>query len=317
MEVSFILFSVLGIATLLAFVGFFVYSIVWKVRAEQRLKKLVVQDRKAYGEETGPLAEVVTVMKEKLKPFAKYSSPGGPWETSSLRQKLTNAGFRNQSAALIYFGAKTVATFTFPIIFLLGLALTNVHFDSIRMMILVLLLCATGYFLPNFALSHLITLRRRDLFENFPDALDLMRVCVEAGLGLDVAISRVGEEFKVRSKALSDEFRQVALEQRAGSTREKAFRNLSQRVGLKDIDALVSTLIQAERFGTSIADALQVHSETLRVERRQRAEEMAAKIPTKILMPLILCIFPILFIIILSPAIVNLGRVFKASGIGQ
>ena len=140
---------------------------------------------------------------------------------------------------------------------------------------------------------------------SFPDALDLLRTCVEAGLSADAGLARVGEEMRIRSRALADELRQVVLEQRAGASRNQALANMAERVGIRDVEAMVASLIQSEKFGTSIAESLRVYSESLRLDRRLKAEEQAAKIPTKILLPLIACIFPLLFILILAPPLHN------------
>ena len=143
-----------------------------------------------------------------------------------------------------------------------------------------------------------------------PDALDLLRLCVQAGLGLDAAIERVGREMRHARPILSEEFALTGLALRAGSSRAEALRNLSQRVGLKDIDALVAMLIQADRFGTSVSESLAVYAESLRIQRRLRAEEAAAKLPVKLLIPLIFCVFPSLLTVLLGPVVVTLAREF-------
>lgn len=163
-----------------------------------------------------------------------------------------------------------------------------------------------GYFLPTGVLDRLVAMRQRELFLAFPDALDLLRVCVEAGLGLDAAVERVGREMQIESQALAQEFSLLGLELRAGAGRTDALRNLALRIGLKDIDTLVAMLIQADRFGTNMADSLLVHSESLRSKRRLAAEEAAAKLPVKILMPLIFCVFPALLTVLLGPAVINI-----------
>jgi len=150
--------------------------------------------------------------------------------------------------------------------------------------------------------------RQRELFESFPDALDLIRVCVSAGLGLDAAIARVGQELKIKSQALAEEFRLLSLELRAGASRAQALRNLSKRTGVDDINALVAMLIQAERFGTNVSDSLRVHADALRTKRQLRAQEQAAKIPVKLTIPMALCILPALFIVAVGPAAINILR---------
>jgi tight adherence protein C len=147
------------------------------------------------------------------------------------------------------------------------------------------------------------------VFENLPDAIDLMMVCIEAGLGLDAAIARVAQEMRLKSDLLADELHLVGLELRAGSTRERALRNLALRTGVEEVDGLVTMLVQADRFGTSIADSLRVHADMLRTRRRQRAEEAAAKIAVKLLFPLIFCIFPSLMLVLLGPAFIAIYRI--------
>jgi len=169
-----------------------------------------------------------------------------------------------------------------------------------------LIAASFGYYLPNGILARLVSSRQSELFLVFPDALDLLRVCVEAGLGLDAAVERVGREMQIESKALAQEFSLLGLELRAGATRTNAMRNLALRIGLEDIDGLVSMLIQADRFGTSISESLKMHSESLRTKRRLVAEEDAAKLPVKILMPLIFCVFPALLTVLLGPAVINI-----------
>jgi tight adherence protein C len=151
--------------------------------------------------------------------------------------------------------------------------------------------------------------RQREIFESFPDALDLMTVCVEAGLALDAALARVGEEMRLKSVTLAEELHLVSLEMRAGSSRERALRNLALRTGVEEIDSLVALLVQSDRFGTSVADSLRVHSDGLRTKRRLRAEEAAAKIAVKLLFPLIFCIFPALMLVLLGPSFITMARV--------
>jgi tight adherence protein C len=155
--------------------------------------------------------------------------------------------------------------------------------------------------------------RQRQIFDSFPNALDLMRVCISAGLGLDAAIDRVGKELKIESKALAEEFHTLNLELRTGATHENALKNLATRTGVEDIRALVGMLIQTEHFGTSVAEALRVHADGLRSKRTLRAQETAAKIPVKLTIPMILCIFPALMVVVLGPAILSIsGTMFPA-----
>ena len=159
--------------------------------------------------------------------------------------------------------------------------------------------------------------RQREIFETFPDALDLMTVCVESGLGLDAALAKVTEEMRLKSIPLAEELHLVNLELRAGSTREKALRNLALRTGVDEVNTFVTMLVQADRFGTSIGDSLRVFSDELRTKRRLRAEEMAAKIPLKLLFPLVFCIFPSLMLVLLGPAFIQVYRILLPTMAGQ
>jgi tight adherence protein C len=180
-----------------------------------------------------------------------------------------------------------------------------------------LLLAAIGFYLPNAVLSFIVRRRQQQIFENFPAALDLMIICIEAGLSTDAAIARVAQEMTLTSPVVGEELHLVTLELRAGNSKEKALRNMAKRAGVADVDALATMLIQAEQFGTSIADSLRVHSDHLRYKRRQLAEERAAKVALKLLMPLIFCIFPALILIMLGPSFIQIGKVLLPSMAGQ
>ncbi|MGF6530623.1 MULTISPECIES: type II secretion system F family protein [Paraburkholderia] len=251
---------------------------------------------------------------------AKLSLPTEGWDKSVLRTRFMNAGWRSASAPAVYFAAKTVLALSLPLIALLMLSsLPGGISNSLLMVAALLMLLATlGYYLPNVVLSRQIDRRQQDIFENLPDALDLMTVCVEAGLGVDAAMLRVADEIHVKSQVMSDEFSLVLLELRAGSSREKALRNLAMRTGVADVETLVGMLVQAERFGTSVGAALRVHTDMLRTKRRHLAEERAAKVALKLLFPLMFFIFPALLIVLLGPAVIQIYRVMlpTVSGIG-
>lgn len=242
-------------------------------------------------------------------PIAKLLLPAEGWEESKLRIRFMNAGYRTSSAPVLYFAAKAILTFVLPGLLLLYAGTAKTEFSPNTFILMLVVSAAIGYFLPNAILAHKIQLRKREIFESFPDAIDLMTVCVEAGLGLDAALSRVGEEMHLTSPTLAEELHLVNLELRAGSTRERALRNLALRTGVDEVDMLVAMLVQADRFGTSVADSLRVHSDSLRTKRRQRAEEAAARIPVKLLFPLIFCIFPSMLLVLLGPAFISIYRV--------
>jgi len=245
-----------------------------------------------------------------LAPVAKLSgAEEEEWEQSALRTRFMNAGMRHASMGVLYFAAKTSLAIILPLLTYVGMVLANSHLTGNSLMFWLLLAAAVGYYLPNYALRYAVNHRQREIFESFPDALDLMTVCVEAGLAMDAALLRVADEIGIKSPVLADELNLVTLELRAGLSKERALRNLALRTGVEDVDALVAMLIQAERFGTSIADSLRVQSDQLRTRRRQRAEEAAAKISLKLLFPLIFFIFPSLLVVLMGPAFISIYRV--------
>jgi tight adherence protein C len=225
------------------------------------------------------------------RPISKLSMPEEGFEKSSIRLRFVHAGIRNATAAAAFFGIKTLLTLGLPLLGFVALTLSGSPLKGNTLLLAMLLLAAAGYYGPNMVLSHLVMVRQREIFESFPDALDLMTVCVEAGLGTEAAMMRVAEDLQFKSPALADEMRIVNLELRAGADRERALRNLAIRTGVEEVDGFVTMISQAERFGTSIAASLRIHAEMLRTRRRQRAEEAAAKIALKLLFPLIFCIF--------------------------
>ncbi|MBA5608522.1 type II secretion system F family protein [Duganella sp. FT3S] len=243
------------------------------------------------------------------QPFMKLSLPEEGWEKHPLRTRFMNAGWRNANAPTLYFGAKTVLALGVPALMtVLGAAaLDTVLHDGF--LLLLLLGASLGYYSPNVVLARAAARRQRDIFENFPDGLDLLTVCVEAGLSLERALAKVAGEIHIKSVALAQELQLVLMEMRAGFSKEKALRNLALRSGVEDVDTLVAMLIQSERFGTSMGDSLRVHSDNLRHKRSLAAEESAAKIALKLLFPLIFCIFPTLMLVLLGPAAMQIGRV--------
>jgi len=249
-------------------------------------------------------AKVVKV----VGPMAKLSAPKEGWEASSLRVRFMQAGLRDASWPVVFFAAKTVLALLLPGLFMAYRGITSVALTLNTHVLILLLLASMGYYLPNMLLSNAMRRRQRELMDALPDALDLMTVCVEAGLGLDAAMSRAAGEIGLRSKALADELSLVGLELRMGVKREHALRNLALRSGVDDISSFVAMLVQSDRFGTNVADALRVQAETMRTHRRLRAEETAAKIPLKLLFPLIFFIFPSLMLVLMGPAMISIYR---------
>lgn len=271
---------------------------------EERLKHLESHEA-TKGEGDSWVSAVVKL----TGPLAKLSLPAEGWENSSLRTRFMNAGYRDANAPLLFFSAKTLLAFLLPSLAIAYIGIAAVRMTNAGMIFLVLVFAALGYILPNVFMARRIARRQREIFESFPDAIDLTTVCVEAGLGLDAALSRVGNEMRLKSPVLGEELHLLNLELRAGSSRERALRNLALRTGLEEIDALVAILIQADRFGTSVADSLRIHSDNLRTKRRLQAEESAVKVPLKLLFPVIFCIFPSLLLVLLGPAFIGIYRV--------
>lgn len=240
-------------------------------------------------------------------PFASVLAPSGEWEESPLRLRFINAGIRREDARLIYFGCKTVLPVLLACATWLPLrAFTGM--DEMTVLMNLLIAAAIGCYLPNLALWLRLRERRRELFENFPDAADLMLVCVEAGLGLDAALTKIAEEMRIKSRALAEELHLTNLEMRAGASRAQSLHNLALRAGIEEIGTFATMLAQSDKFGTSIGESLRVFSEDLRHKRQVRAEEHAAKVPTKMLIPLALFIFPAIIMVVLGPAMIIIVR---------
>jgi tight adherence protein C len=240
-------------------------------------------------------------------PLARLSIPEGDWENSPLRLRFLHAGIRDPHARLLYFGAKTLLPLVFAALVFLTMRGAS-QFKGLTLLFYVMVSALVGCYLPNMLLNLKVKYRQRDIFENFPDAVDLLLICIEAGLGMDAAMSKVTEEIRLKSIPLAEELHLTNLEMRAGGTREKALRNLALRTGIEEIGTFATMLSQADKFGTSIGDSLRVFSEDLRHKRQVRAEESAAKIPTKLLFPLVLCIFPSIIMVVMGPAVVQVLR---------
>ena len=241
-------------------------------------------------------------------PFTRLSLPEEGWEKSALRTRFMNAGWRTPSAPALYFASKTLLALGLPALVALVLALVTPEFGGEHLMLLLFACAGAGYYLPNVVLARLIRRRQRDIFESIPDALDLLTVCVEAGLSLERALIKVAAEIHIKSMVLAQELQLVLMEMRAGFSKERALRNFALRTGVEDVDTLVVMLIQSERFGTSMGAALRVHSDNLRTRRRLIAEEAAAKIALKLMFPLIFCIFPTVLMVLIGPAMIQIVR---------
>jgi tight adherence protein C len=291
---------IIGVLVFLAVSSALGAALLWltPTRAEQRLRAVNMP-----AHDPGWTETVVKV----AGPLSRLSAPEGDWETSPLRVKFMSAGIRRPEARLVFYAAKTalplaMAAFTFFL-----LRVTNQPY-GLTPLFFVLVAALAGVYVPNFLLWLLIRRRRREIFETFPDAADLMLVCMEAGLGLDAALTKVADEVKRKSMALAVELHLTNLEIRAGASREKALRNLALRTGVEEIGTFAAMLTQADKFGTSIGDSLRVFSDDLRYKRQMRAEEQAAKVPTKMLFPLVFFIFPSIVMVVMGPAAIQIIR---------
>jgi len=231
--------------------------------------------------------------------------PKSQAEVSVLLQRLQHAGFRKESAVRIFYGSKAVLII---LLVLIAFATGIWTFSPILVFVLAL---ALGYLGPDFWLGNRIKKRQGNIRRGLPDVLDLLIICIEAGLSLDQATARTAVELKLAQPELCDELGIVVLEQRAGRPRGEAWKHLAERTDVDAVRNLTTMLVQAEQFGTSIAKTLRVHGDTLRTQRVQAVEEAAAKTTIKLLFPLVLFIFPTLFVVALGPAVISIMTNFK------
>jgi tight adherence protein C len=252
-------------------------------------------------------------MVENLRPLAAVVRPKSERERKRVERLLVHAGYRSANARTLYFGVKALAIVLLPCAVLVASPL----FPSVTTATLILYAVAAGYLgsiLCSIWLDRQVDARQRAIRAGFPDALDLLVVCVESGLGLAPALQRVADELTVSHPALGEELALVNAEMRAGVERGAALKNLAERTGLEDIRGLTALLVQTMRFGTSIAEALRVYSEEFRDKRTQAAEEQAAKIGTKMIFPLVLFMFPSFFLVAIGPAVIGLIDAFSQMG---
>ncbi|HYM82473.1 MAG TPA: type II secretion system F family protein [Candidatus Limnocylindria bacterium] len=230
--------------------------------------------------------------------------------TDAMRTGLVRAGFRRADAPVLFMGSKVLLAATLPVAWMVIGYSTGKPAGNVAMVSFIL--GFVGFYLPTFWIGMVQRQRHSEIVSALPDALDLMVVCVEAGLGMAAALQRVGGEIRLASRPLSDELGLVHREMQTGVSRTDALRNLAERTGVDDIYALVAMLIQTDRLGTGVAQSLRAHAESMRIRRRQRAEQMARKASIKLAFPLVFLIFPALLVIILGPAAVQLVRALAA-----
>jgi tight adherence protein C len=280
--------------------------------ALDRLQRLP-DNEKVMGtsEEFGPAVASTPVSAKELGFLRKkmLKTPISMGDASQTQKLLHYAGYRSGTALAMYNLIRLVCLISLPAVFFLGTM--QVHMMPAVRFFAIAVLALVGMILPKLVLKSLARGRQHRLKLSLPDALDLLVVCVEAGMGLNQAIVKVAEELEKTHPEMSEELKLVNLEIRAGRTRTEALKNLGERTGVDDVISLAAMLIQTDKFGTSIARSLRVHSDSLRTERIQRAEEAAAKTTIKLIFPLLFCVFPALLVVILGPAFLNLARIFS------
>ena len=251
-------------------------------------------------------SEFISTLVRVIDPISRLALPSEGWDKSPLQLKFVNAGWRTADAPKLYFAIKSILTISFPTIAYFFLDKSIQAENASGTLFILILFAALGYYLPNIVLAKIVKKRQQEIVETLPDATDLLIICMEAGLSFDQALAKVASEIKLKSEILSQELELLLMEVRSGFTRERALRNLALRTGVEEIDGLATMVIQSERFGTSIGDALRIHADTARTKRRQKAEETASKIALKLLFPLLICLMPAIFIVLLVPSLMQI-----------
>jgi tight adherence protein C len=288
----------------------FAASSVWAVRARGRAalaQRLTGPGQVAVAAAPpAPRSTLASIVARLVSPLAALARPRREEEKGRLARQLAQAGFRSQSAASLFLGGRMI----------LAVAGLGAYFAVAAHRVerlpggpaLGVILFAVGYYLPAAWLARRTRRRKAAIDRGIPDALDLLVTCVEAGLGLDAALQRVADEIALAHPVLSHELQLTFLEVNAGIRRGDALRRLADRTGVADLKTLAATLNQTEMFGTSVADALRIQADGMRIKRMQRAEERAATVPVKLTIPLVVFILPSLFAVIIGPAVMNIVR---------
>jgi tight adherence protein C len=304
-----LILTIVAVFAAVAFaVGALAYYFLVEVGPERRRFERAVGQPSASGVLVGKAS-----LSDRPSDFAKRMTalvPRSPKEMTKLRRRMVRAGYYTLTPVALF----TLAQLTLPTV----LALSVLLFGPLRvvwpgMIVLALL----GYVIPGFLLDFRISARQKIIRNGLPDALDLLIVCLESGSAMDQAIMKVSDELALPYPALAEELKMIITETRAGKPRIEAFRNFAERTGVDDVRALVAMLVQTDRFGTSVSQALRTHAETSRTKRRQRAEERAAKIGVKLVFPLVFLLFPAFFVVTIGPAVIRFMRVLFGEILGQ
>ena len=269
-----------------------------RIGRPKSLAELEINDRESKNRFRG--------LRDQLSKFGAAMEPQSDLEKNSLKVTLANAGFRHESAPAIYQGLRVACLLLFFVPSALFFFMTMGF--GLKALQYVVAITGVGFYLPHLILKFLKGTRQKEIFVTLPDALDLLVVCVESGLGLDAAMRKVTDEMKGHAKVISEEFALANLQLQMGRPRREVLHDLGVRTGVDDVRALAAILIQADRFGSSIAQALRVQSDSMRTKRRQIAEEKAAKTAVKLIFPLVLFIFPAVFVVLVGPAAIQIYR---------
>ena len=243
--------------------------------------------------------------------LSKLSVPSEGWQDSEVKLKFIRGGFRENNAIHFFYGIKSVLFIFFPLIVGLLTSIFSSSLDTFALFFFMFILAMMGYFIPDFLLRLRTKQREEEMQNVLPDLLDLLVICAESGMGIDAALSRVSREIVRSSPVLAEELQLTMLEIRAGEVRANALKSLGLRVNLENMFNLISIFNQVDRLGTSLGESLRIQSEIMRNSRLQRAEELAAKIPVKMLFPLIFFMFPSIFIVIIGPAMIQMRGIFE------
>lgn len=277
---------------------------------KQLQKILTPQKRTGVDLELTSLVASASQNNKLLEALSNLSVPKDGWQNSEIKLKFIRAGIRDPNAALIYYATKTIGSVIVPILLAGFLLFFSSGMTNAKIFMIVVIAMSVGYYGPDFYINSKIKSRKQEMQNSLPDLIDLLVICTESGLGLDAAVNRVSREIVKSSQNLAEEFYLASLEIRAGGSRMQALKNLALRIDIEDLSNLVSMLTQADKFGTSLAESLRIQSDVMRTRRLQRAEEMASKIPVKMLLPLIFFMFPAILIILIGPAIISITMSF-------
>jgi tight adherence protein C len=285
-------------------------AVLWLLTDSQSTRRRLAQ---VTGTAAGGPVSIGSVLGDEPSPLAKRARslvPKSPKEMNRVQRMLASAGYHGPWPATVF----VLVQLALPVVVLVtGLSL----FGRGTPMVFSVLAALLAYYLPNLWLGRQVERRRTEIRNGLPDAIDLMIVCIEAGSGLDQALAKVAEELGIAYPALTRELELISAEMRAGKPRIEAFKNFAERTKVDDVRSLVAMMVQTDRFGTSLGQALRTHAETSRTKRRQRAEEKAAKLGVKLLFPLVFCLFPAFYLVVLGPSLLRIFRQLVWGGFGQ